>query len=380
MEKIKILHVLTDTNIGGAGTLLLNYLRCFNRDKYDIRVCLPGGAALIPLVRKEGYEVIELEHGRDKSLEISAISEFVRLFGREKPDIVHTHSAFSAKLAAYLSGVKSRIYTRHSVFKMPKKLTSFPGKQINGFINNTLATKIVAVAEAAKDNLTETGINPEKIVVIINGAFPIRRISDDEKSTLRKSLGISDSTFVLGIPARLEYYKGHSFLLESIKEISEKYEDIKLLIMGDGTEKQNLTEKAERLGVADKVIFTGFIKDLVPYYNIMNLGLNCSYGAEASSVALAEGMSLGVPAAVTNAGGNPGMITDGVNGLIVPEADPHAMAEAIMKIISDKALYERLSAGALSEYGKKYTAEVMTRRIEALYDREINRIKKKTRG
>lgn len=144
MEKVKIIHVLTDTNIGGAGTLLVNYLHCFDREKYDISVCLPEGGELIPLVEAEGYRVIPLKHGHDKSFENAALKEYVSIFRRERPDIVHTHSAFSAKLAAFLAGVKSRIYTRHCAFEMPRKLTTFPGKQINGFINNTLATPRVA--------------------------------------------------------------------------------------------------------------------------------------------------------------------------------------------------------------------------------------------
>ncbi|MEE0969962.1 MAG: glycosyltransferase family 4 protein [Clostridia bacterium] len=377
MKKIKILHVLTDTNIGGAGTLLINYLHCFNKDKYDISVCLPSGAALAPLVEAEGYRVISLEHGRDKSFECSAISEFHKLFKREKPDIVHTHSAFSAKLAAYLAGVKSRIYTRHCVFDMPKRLTSFPGKQINGFINNTLATRIVAVAEAARDNLIETGVDDKKITVIINGVMPVRRTSDEEKKELKKHLGISDTSFVAGIPARLEHYKGHSYLIEAVREIKEKYPNIVFLLMGEGSEEKRLKDMAVSLGVSDKIIFTGFVDDLAPYYNIMDLNLNCSYGTETSSLSLSEGMSLGIPAIATTFGGNPYMITEGVNGLLVLPKDSHAMAEAILKLLSDRELLKKLGEGAAEEYKKKFTAEAMTRQLEGIYDAEAKRIIKK---
>ena len=374
MSKIKILHVLTDFNIGGAGILLINYLHCFDREKYDIAVCLPRNAALKPQVEAEGYRVIELDHGQDKSFEMAAVPEFIKIFKAEKPDIVHTHSAFSAKLGAFLAGVKSRIYTRHCVFDMPKRLTTFPGKQINGFINNTLSTQIVAVAHAAMDNLTETGVDAKKITVIINGVRPIPSVSDEEKAKMRESLGISESTFVAGIPARLESYKGHSYLVEAIREVALKHDDVKFLFMGRGSEEENLKTQAKELGVDDKIIFTGFISDLVPYYNIMDLNLNCSYGTEASSMSLAEGMSLGVPAVVTTFGGNPYMVTEGVNGLLVPPKDSHAMAEAIIRVIDDKALLEHLGRGALEEYEKKFTAEAMTRSLEAIYDAEAARI------
>ena len=100
---IRVLHILTDSNIGGAGRLLVNYLHNFDRKTFDIAVVLPKDAALKPAVEAEGYLVIETEHGRDKSFDVKAVREFISIIRKYKPDIVHTHSAFSAKLAAYRS-------------------------------------------------------------------------------------------------------------------------------------------------------------------------------------------------------------------------------------------------------------------------------------
>ena len=367
---IKVLNIITDTNIGGAGRLLVNYLHCFDRSKFHIKVVLPTGAELKPLVEAEGYEVIETENGRDKSFDGKAVGELIRIIRAEKPDIVHTHSSFSGKLAAYLCGVRRRFYTRHCAFEMPKRLTTFPGQQINGFINNTLATDIVAVAQAAADNLTETGVDPRKITVIINGVEPMRQTTEAEQESLKQSLGITPGTFVCGISARLESYKGHMYLLDTIKQVSDTHPDTVFLIVGGGSEEETLKNRAAELGITDFVRFTGFVPDVAPYYNMMDLNLNCSYGTETSSLALSEGMSLGVPAVVTSFGGNPYMITDGVNGLVVPEKNSPAMAEAILKIIRDPALLEQLGKGALSEYKVKFTAAAMTRQLENLYLKE----------
>ena len=377
MKKIKIIHILTDTNIGGAGTLLINYLRCFDREKYDISVCLPDGAALTPKVEAEGYRVIPLKYGHDKSFERKSIPEFLKIFKAEKPDIVHTHSAFSAKLAAFLGGVKSRIYTRHCTFDMPRKLTTFPGKQINGFINNTLATQIIAVADSAKDNLTETGVSEKKITVIVNGVLPLREVSDEEVATLKEKLGIKDENFVCGIAARLEHYKGHAYLLDTVKEIAGSHPEIKVLIMGRGSEEDALKAKARELGIEENIIFTGFITDLAPYYHVTDLCLNCSYGTEATSMALGEGMSLSIPCVVTSFGGNPYMVEDGVNGYLVPIKDSHAMAEAIVRIMEDPALAKELGRGARRMFEERFTAEAMTRKLEKIYDAEAVRIGKK---
>ena len=101
----------------------------------------------------------------------------------------------------------------------------------------------------------------------------------------------------------------------------------------------------------------------------MDLNLNCSWGTEATSLALAEGMSAGVPAVATTYGGNPCMIEDGKNGLLVPEKDPGAMAAAILSLIDDPARLADLSAAARRVYAEKFTARAMTEQLEAMYER-----------
>ena len=370
---IKVLNILSDSNIGGAGRLLVNYLRNFDRTKFDVAVVLPKDSDLKPCVLETGFSVFEIEHGRDKSFDIKAVREVMHIINEWKPDVVHTHSSFYGKLAAFLCGTHSRFYTRHSAFPQPKKLTTFPGKQINGLINGMLSTDIVAVAKAAMDNLTDTGVNPKKITVIINGVDEVRRTSSDEQKALKEKLGIAPSTFVFGISARLESYKGHVYLLEATKIVVGNHPDIRVLIIGGGTYESELRKKTAELGIEDKVIFTGFVDDVAPYYNIMDLNINCSIGTETSSLALSEGFSLSVPAIASTYGGNPYMVTDGVNGYLVPERDPESLAEKMTLLIEDRDLLSKLSAGAREMYEKKFTASVMTRQLEDLYIKSVNR-------
>lgn len=369
---IKVLHILSDTNVGGAGRLMVNYLHNFDRTKFDIRVVLPKDSQLIPFIAAEHYPIIEIEHGRDKSFDMSAMREIRKIIKEYKPDIVHTHSAFSGKLAAWLCRVPCRFYTRHSAFPPSKRLTTFPGKQINGFVNNTLATDIVAVAEAAKENLTDTGVDPAKITVIINGSEQVRRIGTKAKLALKQELKIPESAFVCGISARLEPYKGHSTLLEAAKTVVSEHPDTVFLIIGAGSCDASLKDQAASLGISDRVRFIGFVNDVAPYYNIMDLNLNCSWGTETSCLALSEGMSLSIPAVATTYGGNPYMITEGVNGLLVPEKDPAALAEAILSLIRDPDRLASMSDGARAMYEEKFTASGMTRRLEELYVNSVN--------
>lgn len=370
---IRVLHFISDSNIGGAGRLLVHCLRHFDRTLFDVAVVLPRGSALLPLIEETGTRVIETDAGRDASHEKGAVAAFRNIIRQEKPHIVHTHSAFDAKLAAYLCGVKSRIYTRHSVFEPSRRLTTFPGKQVSGLVNNTLATRIIAVAEAARDNLTATGVREDKITVILNGVEPLNRTSPEERAALRKSLGLAETDFVCGISARFEPYKGHSYLLETARMAAERRDNVKFLCLGTGSVWEETAEKVKELGLSDRVLLPGFCSDVVPYYSILDLSLNCSWGTEATSLALIEAMSLGLPTVATRFGGNPGVVKDGVNGILTPIRDSEAMADAIVKIASDAALYRTLSEGASRIFAETFTAAAMTKQIEKIYLAEAER-------
>jgi len=370
---IRVLHFISDSNIGGAGRLLVHCLRHFDRTRFDVAVVLPRGSALLPLIAETGTRVIETDAGRDASHEKGAVAAFRKIIREEKPHIVHTHSAFDAKLAAYLCGVKSRIYTRHSVFEPSRRLTTFPGRQMSGLVNNTLATRIIAVAEAARDNLTATGVREDKITVILNGVEPLNRTSPEERAALRKSLGLAETDFVCGISARFEPYKGHSYLLETARMVAERRDNVKFLCLGTGSVWEETAEKVKELGLTDRVLLPGFCSDVVPYYSIMDLSLNCSWGTEATSLALIEAMSLGMPTVATRFGGNPGVVKDGVNGILTPIRDSEAMADAIVKIASDAALYRTLSEGASRIFAETFTAAAMTKQIEEIYLSEAAR-------
>lgn len=368
---IKVLHILTDTNIGGAGTLLVNYLKNFDREKFDIKVILPSGSLMKPRVEALGYEVIETKNLADKSMDIKGIFELMKIFRAEKPDIVHTHSSMSGKIAAFLTGVKSRIYTRHCAYEPPKALTSFPGKQINGFVNNTLSTHIVAVAEAAKENLTDTGVDEKKITVIINGVEPLEFATDEEKAETRRKYGIAEDDIVFGIVARLEAVKGHKYYVEAAAEIVKEYPNAKFLIIGTGTEEEGLRNQVKALGIENNVIFTGFITNVASVINIIDINVNCSYGTETSSLALSEGMSLKKPAIASIYGGNPYMITHGENGLLCEKQNSKALYETMKLLLSDEELRRKMSETAYEHYKTKFTAEKMTKQLEAIYEAQM---------
>lgn len=364
--KYKIIEVSSDTNIGGAGKCLLALLENFDYSSFEVKVVLPKNSLLKPHIEKLNIPVIEVDGIADKSLDAGAIGELKRIFKAEKPDLVHTHASMSARIAARQAGAKV-IYTRHSVFKPSKKISHGPGKLINGMINNYLADGIIAVAEAAKDNLTDTGVSAKKIRVILNGVDALKETSESEKSQLRERFGVKSGEKVVSIVARLEDIKGHEYFIEAADELIKKGIKARFFIAGTGSYENVLKEKVKAMNLTDNVIFTGFITDVDKLMAITDVQANASYGTEATSLALLEGMSIGIPAVVSDFGGNPGVIKTGRNGIVVPKQNSHALAEGLEKLLTDDELYKKMSAGAREIFNSAFTSKAMTENTENYY-------------
>jgi glycosyltransferase involved in cell wall biosynthesis len=367
IRMVKVINIISDTNIGGAGKCVINFCNNYDTQKFDVAIILPKGSALIEEIKKTPARIIEIDGLKDKSLDFNSLFKLIKILRKEKPDIVHTHASSIARLAAkFVKGCKI-IFTRHSVFPISDKIKHGVGRFIYKTANELLADKIIAVAEAAKDNLTDGGIDADKIEVILNGVEKVEKISEDRRQEIKKQYGINDNEYVIGIMARLDKVKGHEFFIDSAKIILDKKINAKFFILGTGAEEAVLKAKVKKLKLEDKIIFPGFIKNVRDFLNIFDVQVNCSYGTEATSLALLEGMSLGVPAVVTNYGGNPGVIIEGENGLLVPIKSPKDTANAIIKILENSKLREHMKQRSIEIFDEKFTVQVYTKNIENLY-------------
>ena len=363
----RVLEAISDTNIGGAGVLLLSRLSHMDRKKYRVTVGLPKGSLLKGRLRAMGIPVVEVDGCYDRSLDLRSIHGWISLLRGLRPHIVHTHGCLSCRIAAKLVGVPVVIDTRHCAYQPSRLLSGFPGKFFCGLLLDATSDRTVAVAEAAKENLIAMGRNPRKITVIVNGAEAVEKCDAEERERLREQLRIPQDCFAVGMVARLEPCKGHKTLLQAAEILKGLGGSYCFLLVGDGTEREALKQYAEELGVRKSVRFCGFAEDVSPYYNAMDLNVNCSVGTETSSLALSEGMSLGLPAVASDYGGNPYMIRDGENGFLFPAGDSKALARRIRQIREDRALYDRLSRGARKRFLEELNVRRMTRETEALY-------------
>jgi glycosyltransferase involved in cell wall biosynthesis len=375
---IKVINIISDTNIGGAGKCVINFCKNYNTEKFDLTVILPKGSALIEEISKTPAKIIEIDGLKDKSFDLRALFKLIKILRKEKPSIVHTHASSIARLATRFVKDCKIVFTRHSVFPVSEKIKHGIGRWLYKTANELLADKIIAVAEAAKENLTDGGIDSDKIEVLLNGVEKVEKISDERKKELKDQYEIKDDEYVIGMMARLDKVKGHEYFIESAKIILEKGIKAKFLILGTGPEEEVLKAKVKKLKLENKIIFPGFVKNVRDFINIFDVQVNCSYGTEATSLALLEGMSIGIPAVASNYGGNPGVIKEGENGLLVPIKSPKETAKAILKILENDKLKEQMQKRCVEIFDEKFTVQVYTKNIESLYEKleEEPRMKK----
>ena len=364
---IRVLNIISDTNIGGAGRVILNYLNYTDRTQFETLVAVPRGSLLKQPLEKAGAKVYEVDGMADRSYHKDDVKLLKALIGEVKPDLVHTHGSLSGRIAARRCHVPV-VYSRHSAFPVPAKLRYPPGRWVNKLVNEHYADRIIAVSPATKDNLTDGGISPKKITVVMNGVAPVERISPEERAALRRELNIPEECVVFGILARIEDYKGHLYLVEAARLLKARGQtDFRVLIAGTGAFEAQVAQAVKEAQVEDVVQMLGFRSDVARLLGALDVQLNASYGTEATSLALLEGMSLGLPTIASDYGGNPWVIRNGEEGILFPSRDAAALADAMERLILNPELRQAMGRRALERFQREFTGEVFARNTEKIY-------------
>ena len=364
---IKVIHIISDSNIGGAGRCLVNYLRCHDRSRFDVQVILPRSSLLIPEITALQVPYHEVDGIAERSASVKGIFALAAILRAERPRIVHTHGSFSGRVAARLCGAKI-VYTRHSAFPVPVRLLKGLMHHLNGWIHGFFADTVIAVSPAARENLIQNGISPKRIRIVGNGVYPLPRASWERSQALREGWQLPEGCFAAGYPARLEDYKGHDLLLQAARLLKDEGRQFRILIAGRGSQEQTLRRRAEEMGLSDRVQFLGFVEDMAGFLSAVDVQLNCSTQSEACSLSIIEGMSLGLPTIASCCSGNPWLVEDGVTGVLYEKDNPAALAKALAALMDDPAAAGAMGEAARAAFDRRFTASVFAAALEQVYD------------
>ena len=226
---------------------------------------------------------------------------------------------------------------------------------------------------------------PAPVDLIYNGVDLERYSVTEACCTLPEEYGFPEGTPLVGVVARLEPEKGHATLIEAWPLVLEKVPEARLLIIGEGSQRETLEAQAEGLGLLGeacapdhcvgtrkarpgaKVLFTGLRDDVPAVTAALDVAVLPSY-REAQGLALLEAMALRRPVVATRVGGVPEMIESGRNGLLVQPRDPVALADAIVRLLTDHPLADMLARAGHDFVHANFSIEHMVRAVSAIYE------------
>ena len=358
-----VVQVLSDTNIGGAGKYLINYLKHFDRTSFRVSVILPQGSQLLDYIKDDStITIYEAPFMADCSFDKRCVKFLRNLFAKIKPDILHTHACLSARIAAKTAGVPVVLATRHCIEPLHHGVKALA----YSVLNNALCDYYIAVSGAVVDNLIASGIKPEKIKTVNNGVEPMPVLTTEEIAAVRKKYGILPDEIALGIFGRLEPIKGHKYFIKAAREVLKIQPKTKFLIVGGGSLEKELKERVARYNLQNHVIFTGFVNNTAELLNAVDINVNASE-SEAMSLSVLEAMSLSKASIATKNGGNSELIQDNENGLLVGYADSASLALAMNRLICEEQTRNRIGKASGKKFFASYTVEKMVTNLETLY-------------
>jgi len=292
------------------------------------------------------------------SIDISAILKIIKLTVRENVNLIIAQQGkhyFPALLAAKICGVPV-IFVRHQTRRL---------KSSTCWLINRWCHAVIAVSDAVKSSLITSGVSNGKIKVIHN-CVPLNRFDPlkVDAYAMRKELGINPADVVVGAPGKLHRDKGVFELLYSIACLAKRYPFLKVLFVGGGPARNCLDAEAQRLFIQDKVVFAGVRTDMERVYAAMDICVLPSKCVEGFGMVLIEAMAMKKPVIGSAIGGIKEIITDSVNGLLVPPADVGALSDAIARYIEDRKFSEKMAIEGRRTVESRFSDETHVKSFE----------------
>lgn len=278
------------------------------------------------------------------------------------------HSNLLGLPIAWLARVPARVGTHHGYILGASRLFSW----LHGWLTNSrICSMLVAVsAPVGEHAIKMEKAKSSKVIVIQNGIEPLEQKPGD-RELVRKQLGVRLDGLLLITVGRLTTQKGQDVLIEAISQISSLFPQARFAFVGDGPRRSALEEKAKRLGIDGQVLFLGVRDDVSSLLYASDIFIQPSL-SEGLSLAFLEALFAGLPVVVTRVGGVADVVEHGQSALLVPAGDAEELAAALVRLLGDAALRQRLARAGQERAVANHGIEKMCRAYETLMQGLLN--------
>lgn len=366
-RKINLLFFISSYGIGGFERVLKDLVDNFDKTRFNITVvlCYPfyKSKHISAKMRQKYFrflswnEVERFEIDLKSQFQVQVILRLVKILKKQKTQVLFFFSlgmgTFIAPLAGKIAGVPFIVRTSANLLeglypRIFRHLDTFLIKFIQ---------KIVFPAVYLKDEyLKYFKINNHKISVIYNGVNVSSYALNYQTSHIKQELGVTSKNKIIGIIANLIPVKAHEVLIKALPLVIEKFPNIKLLVIGEGPRKPELTTLVSELNLENKIIFLGYRSDIAELISIFDVGVLCSK-SEINPVAILEMMASGVPVIASRVGGIPEILKHEKNGLLFSEGEWDELSQCIVRLLENKKEADLLGKAAQNQVRDNFSLQ-----------------------
>lgn len=374
---LRVAHVITRLDRGGStdNTLLTG----IHHDRDRFLPFILSGPSLDPegelqkRARTSGVRFMTLHYlGRNLNpmRDLPAFFELLRIFRKEKFDIVHTHTSKAGilgRIAARLASVPVVVHTPHGhVF------WGYYGSLVTRFFMaaerfcGRFSATLVALTEDEKNDYTRLKVEPATKIRVIPSGIELERFQEADRLSARELLRIDPQVFTLVTVARFEKVKNHAVLLEAASKLKSEGLPFRWVFLGDGPLLSDFQGGARSRGLEESFQFPGWRTDIPKLLPAFDLFVLCSSN-EGMGRVFVEAQAAGLPVVASDICGIRSVVKDRETGFLHPPADGAAVAGSIRLLACDSALRLSMGRAARIHISGRFDAKAMVREIERLY-------------
>ncbi|HET8892612.1 MAG TPA: glycosyltransferase family 4 protein [Gaiellaceae bacterium] len=382
-ERIKVLRVIARLNVGGPALHVAYLSEGLAERGYDTTLIAGtlarGEESMAEVAERRGAKIVQLDalHREIGPLrDAKAILRLASIIRRERPTILHTHTAKAGavgRIAALLAGrarppIVVHTFHGHVLRGYFSPLTTLAFRTLERWLAR-MSTALVAVSPEVRDDLVRLRVAPQsKFVVIRLGIELDERVGggDEARRTTRRMLGVAEDAFVVGWVGRMTAVKRTDDVIRALRNLVDLDVDAHLLLVGDGPDREHLERYAHELGVVRRCLFVGYQDDVGRFYEAID-ALVLPSANEGTPVSVIEALGARRPAVATRVGGTPDVVRDGIDGFLVEAGDADALAERLAELANDPERREQMGAEGRARVLERYAVDRLVDDVDRLY-------------
>lgn len=379
-EKVRVLHIITRLIRGGADENTVFTVEGVDPDRYDSRILAGRGSEVDGFpeeIRRRTQVLPDLVRDPHPWHDLVALVRMTRIIRRGRYHIVHTHTAkagFLGRIAARVAGTPHVVHTLHGVTfheHIHPVLRAF--YVLLERVAARLCDVMITVGEDVKRKYLDEAVGrSEQYVTIPSGmdTRPFREALENPevgRASERERLGFHEDHVVVGMVSRLEPRKGWGFFLEAIARLAPDFPHVRALVVGEGSQREELAAMTRRLGISDRVVFAGYRSDVACAMSAFDVAVLTSLWEGLPRV-LVQYSLLEKPIVTFAVEGAHEVVEDGRSGFVVPLRDVDSLVDRLRPLVANETLRGDLGRRSRERVEGRWDVEIMVDRIRRVYD------------